>query len=769
MIENLLQKDGYVYRIDIFSATDDELIEISKTMGLALNLYEMNKIKDYFKSCKRLPTDLELQAIAHAWSEHCGYKSSKPLLKKFLYGIGKDKIVAREDAGVVEFDENHYYVAALESHNHPSAIEPYGGAATGIGGIIRDVLCMGAKPIALIDPLFFGNLDFPYEKLPKGTKHPRYIFKRVVEGIGDYGNRVGIPTVAGSLYFHPGYTGNCLVNVGCIGIVEKDKLIRSRVKNSGEFLIYAGGKTGRDGIHGVTFASEELREESEEKSMTAVQLGDPITKEPLIHAVLECNEKGYIEGMKDMGGGGLSCAASEMPHAGGKGAEIWLDKIPLREENMEPWEIWISESQERMLLSVRESNVDAVLDIFSSWDVEAVVIGKVIEEPYIRVYYKGQIVGDVELDFQTSEIEYERKWKKKEAMEYEKDFDMPDMQKILIKILSSLNVSSREWVIRQYDYEVKGATVLKALHGLEMQTHSDAAIIKPIRESFKGIAIASDINPYYTGISPYWGTASAIDEACRNITSVGARISSFLDCLNFGNPEKEERMGEFYESTKAMHDMVSKLNIPFISGNVSFYNEGHAGAIPPTPTIMAIGIVNDVRKVSTANFKKEGNPIYLIGETKREMGGSEYYRAMNIKWGFVPRTNVSVLKKSMDAMIKSIENGIIISSHDISNGGLAIALAEMVIGGKGAKIDVDSIGNLRTDFKLFSESNTRWIVEIERSKEDKFKEIFHDISLHKIGTVEGDKLLIYDRKKYIDLEKEKLYDAWNSRLWEEMG
>ncbi|OYT59220.1 phosphoribosylformylglycinamidine synthase subunit PurL [Thermoplasmatales archaeon ex4484_30] len=383
MIRQLFTKDGYVHRIDILRANDAQLVELSKSMGLALSLQEMKKIQDYFKKRGRLPSDLELEAIAQSWSEHCCYKSSKYFLRQYVYNIAKDKIVAREDAGVIEFDEKHYYVVALESHNHPSAIEPYGGAATGIGGILRDVLCMGAQPIALVDPLFFGMPDTKYEELPKGVKHPRYLFRRVVEGIRDYGNRVGIPTVAGQVYFHKSYTGNCLVNVGCIGIVEKNKLVHSKVKRPGDVYIYAGGRTGRDGIHGVTFASEELHEKSEEKSITAVQLGDPITKEPLIHACLECNEKGLVEGMKDMGGGGLSCVCSELAYEGGCGAEVYLEKVPLREEDMKPWEIWVSESQERMLLVVKEENVKEVLNIFDRWDVEAVPIGKVIEEPFI--------------------------------------------------------------------------------------------------------------------------------------------------------------------------------------------------------------------------------------------------------------------------------------------------------------------------------------------------------------------------------------------------
>ena len=774
MTDELFIDDGYVKRINIMEASDEQLLDISRKLSLGLNLYEMQKIRNYFKSKGRMPSDLELEALAQSWSEHCCYKSSKPYLREYVYNIAKDKIVAREDAGVLEFDDEHYYVMALESHNHPSAIEPYGGAATGIGGILRDVLCMGAQPVALIDPLFFGTLNIEYDKIPRGVKHPRYLFRRVVEGIRDYGNRVGIPTVAGEVYFHDSYTGNCLVNVGCVGIVRKDKMVHSSVREPGLIYIYAGGRTGRDGIHGVTFASEELSEESEEESITAVQLGDPITKEPLIHACLECNELGIVEGMKDMGGGGLSCVCSEIAYAGGYGAEVYLDKVPLREENMKPWEIWVSESQERMLLAVKKENVEKALKIFDKWDVEAIPIGRVIEEPVIRVYYKGQIVGEMDLDFQVKGVEYRREWKKPAIREgNDPIFEMPDMEEALLSILSSHNVSSKDWVIHQYDYEVRGATVIKPLHGkMDMKGHSDAAVIKPLENSFRGIAITSDINPHYTSMNPYWGTASAIDEACRNLAAVGARVDSFVDCLNYGNPEKPERMGEFVESVRALKDMASVLNTPFASGNVSFYNEGMAGSIAPTPTIMAIGIIKDVRKAVTIDFKEEGNPIYLIGKTEKEMGGSEYYQYLKLEGGTIPRSNAEILKKSMEKMVMAIEDGYVLSCHDISNGGLATTLAEMVIAGKGAEICLYSMGEMRTDIKLFSESNTRWVAEIKKEKEEDFRKMMQDIPLYKIGEVKGESLVIYDgeeMKKYVDFDRETLYRAWHEPIWKEMG
>ncbi|HDD57357.1 MAG TPA: phosphoribosylformylglycinamidine synthase subunit PurL, partial [Thermoplasmatales archaeon] len=731
-IDHLLKKRNLsfeLYEINLKDAYDDELLEISKTMGLALSLKEMKRIKDYFNKKGRNPTDVELQALGQAWSEHSCYKSSKVPLKKYIYGIEENRIVAREDAGVMEFDGEHYYVAALESHNHPSAVEPYGGAATGIGGIVRDVVCMGAQPVAFVDPLFFGPLDLPFNELPKGTKHPRYLFKGVVDGIRDYGNRIGIPTVAGQAVFHKGYIGNCLVNVGCIGIMKKKNLVHSRAKAPGNIYVYVGGKTGRDGIHGVNFASEELTEESEEKSRSAVQVGDPITKEPLIHITLECVEKGLLEGLKDFGGGGLSCVCGEMAHDAGFGAEISLDDIPLKEPGMAPWEIWVSESQERMMFLVDRRNLDEVLEICKKWDVFAVPIGKVIKERVTRVFYKNEKVLELDTVFQTGGPVYDEKERpyqyRKKHNERDPEFDVPDIEIIFKKLLSSYNIASKEWVIRQYDHEVRGNTVIKPLHGLlGKESHGDAAVIKPLENSFKGIAITADVNPRFTEIDPYWGAMSAMDEACRNLVAVGAKPDSIADCLNFGNPEKPPTMGEFYESCRGLGEIARALKLPFISGNVSFYNESVGKAIPPTPEIMGIGIVPDIRKCVTIDLKKEGNPLYIIGETKQELGGSVYYEIMNLDGGAVPKVNIDSLKRSIDAILNSIWNGYIKACHDVSEGGLTVTLAEMMIAGDiGAEIDITNVGRgLRSDFKVFSESNIRWIVEVRKEKMDKFEE-----------------------------------------------
>ncbi len=769
-----------VFEIDVSHASDGDLLEISEQLGLALALPEMQRIKEYFGERRRNPTDIELQALGQAWSEHCCYKSSKVPLKQFVFNIDEDRIVAREDAGVMDFDKDHYYCVALESHNHPSAIEPYGGAATGIGGIVRDVVCMGAQPIAFVDPLFFGPLTVPFEQLPKGVKHPVYLFKGVVDGIRDYGNRIGIPTVTGQVYFHEGYTGNCLVNVGCLGIMEKRELIHSWAKAPGEIYIYVGGKTGRDGIHGVTFASAELTEKSEESSRSAVQVGDPITKEPVIHACLECNRKGLLEGFKDFGGGGLSCVSGELAYSAGLGAEIHLDNVPLKEEGLKPWEIWVSESQERMMLVARPENVDAILHICKQWDVNAAVVGTVIKDPIIRVFVKGEKILEMDLEFMTGGPVYDacqRPYTLPQPVEQETPVKLPaDLGQTLLQLLSSLNIASKAWVIRQYDHEVRGNTVIKPLQGaLGRECHGDASVIKPLETSFKGIALTADINPRFMERHPYWGACSGIDEVCRNLVAVGARPDSLLDCLNFGNPEKPERMGELYEACRGLGDMARALHLPFVSGNVSLYNQSAKTAVPPTPELMGVGLVEDIRRCVTSDLKANGNPLYLVGRpTANELGGSEYHALMRHNSGKVPRTDAPLLAACMDALLKAMDALTIAACHDISEGGLAVCLSEMAIGGdRGARIDLAGLpSDLRTDAKLFSETNTRWVVEVHRSKQTQFEAVCKDygVPLVLLGQTDGNRLQIHaGGKTVIDLPVTTLRERWDSPIWGRMG
>ena len=759
----------------ICDADDKALLDLAAESGTGLSLDEMKIIQSYFKSKDRNPTDVELQSIGLAWSEHCCYKSSKTILRDYLFGIDNPDVIDRGDAGVMNFDDRYAYALRIESHNHPSAVEPYGGAATGIGGIVRDVLCMGCQPIALIDPLFFGELDTDPTDLPKGTKHPRYLLSGVVAGIRDYGNRIGIPTVSGGVYFDESYLGNCLVNVGCVGIAKKEHLFQNRVGGVGDNLVLAGGRTGRDGIHGVTFASAILTEQSETESRGAVQLGDPIMKEPLIHSVLDVARKGLITGMKDLGGGGLSCVCGELAYAAGYGVEVHLDNVPLKEEGLSPWEIWVSESQERMMLAVTDDDLEDVLHVFKFYDVPANVIGRVIPERAARVLFHGEEILDLDLDFLTAGPEYcrprEIKSPSQKVIESPPE-ELDDYSKTLIELLSSHNICCKDWVIRQYDHEVRGGTVLKPLQGvLGHDTHGDAAVMKPVEDTWKGLAITTAVAPWTTAIDPYRGGKTVVDEMCRNLVAVGARPHSFSNCLNFGNPEIPERLGEFHETVRGLGEVASALDLPTPSGNVSFYNETGIDAVKPTAVILGVGIVEDVRHSITADLKSAGSLLYLIGETMEEMGASAYYRLTGGASPTVPDVNIDLLDSSMDCMLRAMEKQLVRSCHDVSDGGLAVAVAEMCIGGQlGAALDLNVIDDLRTDFKLFSESNTRWLVEVEPSKTQQFEGELGQLKFVKVGVVGSDSLVILDKgRTVIDLQLNKIEDAWRAPLWKSMG
>jgi phosphoribosylformylglycinamidine synthase II len=761
-----------LHEVDLLSATKEELKELSDFMGLSLSVEEMADIREHFDRKGRLPTDVELQSIAQAWSEHCCYKSSKVFLKEHVFNITHPDVLSKGDAGVMAFDDEHGYALRIESHNHPSAIEPYGGAATGIGGIIRDVVCMGAQPVALVDPLFFGPPDLQGE-LPQGVKHPKYLMGGVVAGIRDYGNRIGIPTVCGGVFFDPAYTGNCLVNVGCVGIVKRKDLVRNAVGGADDLLILVGGRTGRDGIHGVTFASAELDETSEEESRGAVQLGDPIMKEPLIHACLEVNSRGLISGMKDLGGGGLSCVVGEMALEAGFGAEVDLSKVPLKEKGLAPWEIWVSESQERMMLAAPEENVDKIMDVFELWDVDANIVGKVIEGKLVRLFFQGEKVFEMDLEFLTAGPEYCRPCVSRSAPRVEDEIfpSLPEsLGEVLLSLLRDVNIASKEWVIRQYDHEVRASTVIKPLQGkIGYRGHGDAAVIKPLEHSSRGLAIALGVNPWMVAEHPYRGGRGCIDEVCRNIVAVGGRPHALTDCLNFGNPEKPERLGEFRDAVRGIGEVCSALCLPIPSGNVSFYNETPQGSVLPTPTVMGVGIVEDITKCVTADLKASGNPLYLVGESRGEMGGSALFRLFGGKGGIVPDVDVNDLRRSIDGLLSSMERGVIRACHDCSDGGLAVALAEMCIaGGSGASIDLMTMTDIGTERKLFCESNTRWIVEVERAREEEWVESM-PVAIRRIGEVGGRSLEIADGDAGLSLSIGEIREAWSAPLWRMLG
>lgn len=761
---------------------DRRLLRISQEMGLGLSQEEMTLVQERFRSRRRTPTELELQAIGQAWSEHCSYKSSLPLLHRFIIGIPSDvEIVLSEDAAVVGLDDEYVYVVALESHNHPSAIEPYGGAATGVGGVIRDVLCMGALPIALLDGLFFASPTTATEAVPPGTKAPRYLLNRVVEGISDYGNRMGIPTCAGMIALDPGYLTNCLVNVGCIGVARRDDIVRSRVTRAGEILVLTGGKTGRDGIHGVTFASANLAEESRSKDRSAVQLGDPIVQEPLVHACLQANEHRLISGMKDLGGGGLSCAVVEMVAAAGLGARIDLDRVHLREP-LDPWEIWISESQERMLLAIAPENLDEAAAIFARWRVEFHPLGAVIEEQAVLVEQAGEELARLETDFllnapqpawsalsgDRAEPHTNSPPKTGGAQRVSCPFPEPaDYNRTLLDLLGAENIASRAFVVRRYDHEVGARTVTKPLQGgLVSHSPADAVIIKPRIDSPVGLALTCDVNPRFTARDPFWGAASAVDEVCRNLAAAGATAHSLADCLCLGDPRVPQQMASFEQICRGLHFVAAALGIPFVSGNVSLYNETESGPIPPTPTLIGVGVIKDIGDALTADLKGEGNLLFLIGRTEDELAGSEYLALLGMEEGIVPKVDPEQLGKDCAAMVEGAANGIIATAHDISAGGLGVCLAELTFGGSiGCRVDLHPLGDLRSDIKLFSESNSRFIVEIAPRHEQEFHRIFHGCSVDLIGRTGGRRIEIHDgRRELVDLSIDEARAVWEHGL-----
>ena len=759
-----------LYDVDILSATDDQLKEISSEMSLSLSLDEMKVIRDYFAKEGRNPTDVELQSLGQAWSEHCCYKSSKPILKEFVFGIDRDDVLSKGDAGVMVFDDDYGYALRIESHNHPSAIEPYGGAATGIGGILRDVVCMGAQPIGLADPLCFGPIDHKGD-LPPGIKHPRYLVNGVVSGIRDYGNRVGIPTITGGFFFDEKYTGNCLVNVACLGIVKREDLANNFAGGPGEVMILIGGRTGRDGIHGVNFASADLTATSDEDSRGAVQLGDPITKEPVMHACFEVNARHLITGMKDLGGGGLSCVVGEMALDCGCGADVDLEKVPLKEPGLAPWEIWVSESQERMMCTCKPENVQEVLDIFEMWDVLAIPVAKTTDLKRTRLFWDGELIFDMDLEFLTGGPVYNRPYTLPEVSTKEKEKfpELPSDKDVILTLLSDLNVASKEWAIRQYDHEVRAGTAIHPMVGeMNAAGPGDASVLIPVPGRMKALAAAIGCNPWFTEADPYKGGMSCIDETCRNLVAVGARPHAFTDCLNFGNPEKPERLGEFREAVRGIGEIARALNIPIPSGNVSLYNEAPGGNhILPTPMILGCGLMDDVRKAVTADFKKTGSCIFVVGKTKDEMGASLLFRKFGGEQGAVPDVDIDALKRYMDKLLSAMDEGIVLSCHDCSDGGIAVAVAEMCISGQcGAEIDLSAMMGSSVQRKLYSESNSRWIVEVDGMDVTRFTEIMGD-DAELIGITKGNALKIKDNGTVVPLED--MIKAWNEPIWNIMG
>ncbi len=765
MTRHLFTREDFPFellKVNLTDTTEGQLDQISVEMGLALSIDEMKSIRKHFDKQKRKPTDVELQTLGQTWSEHCYHKTFKGdvlssngntiiknMFKSCIVKSTNDLnlpwcfSVFEDNAGIVEFDNGYGVAIKVETHNHPSAVEPFGGAATGTGGVIRDVLGVWAEPIACTDVLCFGPLEYPYERLPEGIKHPRYIFRGVVSGIGHYGNNMGIPTVNGAIYFDEGYLGNPLVYCGCIGILPLEKYVKD-VK-PGDRVVLVGGKTGRDGIHGVTFASLELTEESEE-FRPAVQIPNPIEQEKIRRAVIRVRDEGLASSVTDLGGGGLSSAICETTEKHDCGVHVELDKVHLRTSNMKPWEIWISESQERMLLTVRPNNLESVIEVFDDENVEATCIGWFTEDKIVELEYQGIKVAmlDVGFLFKPPTRQLVSEWN---GTNYrEKKIPLPeDLTIILKRLLSTPNIASKESIIRTYEHEVQGRTVLKPLQG-RYSGPNDAAVLKPLSDSWRGIVISCGMNPRYGKIDPYWMAASAIDEAIRNNISVGGRRMALLDNFSWGNPEKPDRLGGLVRAVEACRDFALAYGTPFISGKDSLYNESPLGPVTPSLLVTGIGLVPDVRKVVSMDLKEVGNPVYIVGKTLPELGCSEYYRIMGLLGSSLPRVYPKSSARSMKLITKAIDLGFIRSCHDLSEGGLGVAAAEMSFsGGSGLELHLDMMPQLnveRDDLLLFSESNSRFLLEVSKDKQADFENMMRNCDFGLIGEVRSNSELI---------------------------
>jgi len=775
-----------LFEINVLEATDNQLLEVSRELGVGLNLQEMKAVQSYFRENGRNPTDVELQTIGQTWSEHCYHKTFKGKIRfngKEIESLFKTYIakatkeikprwcfsVFADNAGIVEFDKGYGVAVKVETHNHPSAVEPFGGAATGTGGVIRDILGVWADPIACTDVLGFGPLDFDYEKLPAGVKHPKYVYMGVVGGIGAYGNNMGIPTVNGAIYFDESYVGNVIVYCGCIGLLPLNKF-RKNAK-SGDVIVVAGGKTGRDGIHGVTFASAELTEKSEEVSRPAVQIANPIEEEKLKRAVIEIRDRRLASAITDLGGGGLSSALGETAERFGCGAHVELDKVPLKYSGLAPWEIYVSESQERMLLTVPPDNLEQVLAVFEKEDVEATTIGKLVADKVLRMFYRSEKIAEMDISFlfeppkSVKTAEYKPP-KLVEPMFPESD----DLTTVLLRLLSSPNIASKESVVRTYDHEVKGNTVLKPLQG-EHAGPNDAAVLKPLNDSWKGVVVSCGMNPEYGKIDPYWMSASVIDEAVRNNVAVGGRRIALLDNFTWGNPEKPERLGSLVKACEACYDIASVLKTPFISGKDSLYNESPLGPVTPTLLITAVGIIPDIRSSISMDVKAPDDWIYIIGETFPELGGSEYYKLKGFLGKSVPKVRPSQAKRTFKAITDAIDAGLVKACHDLSEGGLAVSAAEMALaGGYGLELDLQKVPQkalTRDDFVLFSESNSRFLVEVSEKSRKDFEALMKGKAFAEMGKVTKTPRLYIQGLKgkvAVDASLKSLRASWKKTL-----
>jgi phosphoribosylformylglycinamidine synthase len=788
---------------------DAALTRLSREGQLYLNLREMQTIRDHFRDLGRDPTDAELETVAQTWSEHCSHKTLggrvhyrdesreirfNNMLKETIFAATAEirqrlgaadwcVSVFKDNAGVVRFDETHNVCMKVETHNHPSALEPYGGANTGLGGVIRDPLGtgLGARPVCNTDVFCFAPPDVSDQDLPPGVLHPRVVIRGVVSGVRDYGNRMGIPTVNGAVFFDERYLGNPLVYCGNVAMIPVG--LESKQASPGEFIVTVGGRTGRDGIHGATFSSAELTEESETLSGGAVQIGNAITEKMVMDVILQARDRRLFTAITDCGAGGFSSAVGEMGEE--TGAEVWLDQAPLKYDGLSYTEIWISEAQERMVLSVPERNWAEFEQVCRAEGVEATVIGKFTDTGRLVLKYQGEEVGNLSMEFLhdgrppvVRSAEYQPPAEVASAAPVRSRYDAD-----LLKILGSLNVCSKEWIIRQYDFEVQAGSVVKPLVGVANDGPSDAAVIRPHLDSPRGLVVSNGMNPRFGDFDPYWMAASAIDEAVRNCIAVGAdpdRIA-ILDNFCWGNTERPETLGSLVRAALGCRDVALAFGTPFISGKDSLNNEfsyqdptgqRRTVAIPSSLLISALGQIPRVSQSVTMDLKEAGNRLFVIGATQDEMGGSHFQLVNGLPGGKVPRVDLARAPKIFRAVASAIAAGLVRSCHDLSEGGLAGALAEMAFsGGLGADIDLRVMGaqcGLEHDaILLFAESNTRFVAEVPPADVERFRGLFAGLPLAELGTVSALPRLVIrgmTNETRIDVGLAELKQAWKSPL-----
>jgi phosphoribosylformylglycinamidine synthase subunit PurSL len=750
----------------------NELVALSRERGLSLSFDEMAAIQKYFQGLRREPSDAELETLAQTWSEHCKHKTFRAAIdhvekdemglerRRHYKDLLKDTIVRatedlrrpwclsvfKDNAGIVDVDGRQAAAFKVETHNHPSALEPYGGAGTGLGGVIRDILGagLGAKPLANTDVFCFAPLDGAHDSA--GALPPRRIFHGVVSGVRDYGNRMGIPTVNGAVYFDEDFHYNPLVFCGTLGLIPVDA-IHKEVR-PGDRIVMMGGRVGRDGIHGATFSSDSL---TTNISSSVVQIGNPIVQKKMMDVLLAARDRRLYRAVTDCGAGGLSSAVGEMGEK--TGAEVRLENVPLKYEGLAPWEIWLSESQERMVLAVPPDDLRALRELCASEDVECTDIGVFSGDGRLRVLHRGETVADLDMAFLHDGIPKRHLASRWSPPSIPETFpaDPGPLKRALLDVLAQPTVASKEWIIRQYDHEVQGRTVLKPLVGAESRGPGDAAVLRIHPDSTVGLALANGLNPHLSRWDPYWMAASAVDEAVRNLLCVGARLDRIAILDNFcgGDPQSPDSLGELVRAAQACHDIAQAYGTPFISGKDSLNNQfvdpatGRRKSIPTTLLISALSLVDDIRRLVTMDLKKPGNWIYVLGRTHDELGGSQFGLARGWRAGRVPRLDPQETWPLYEALSRAMAQGLAASCHDCSEGGLGVALAEMALAGQfGVYVDLRKVlltpglkAEARTDKVVFSESNGRFVVEVPAKSRRSFEACFEGLTVACVGQV----------------------------------